>query len=81
MWDLDLVSGRDECIVPMLDHARFQTCCEGLYGYVKLEENEITTPPPHESDCVSDDSCQDKFHGTSCSHLACTDFSWFETDL
>ena len=78
---LPLVGGRDDRIVPILDHALHLTCCEGLYGRVELVDNKIAAPPTHESDCVGDESFQDKFHETSLSYRACTDHSWFETNL
>ena len=39
-WSLTLVCSRDEHILPMLDHARRQTCHEGLCGLVEGAEHE-----------------------------------------
>ena len=67
------MGGQEDHTVPMLDHAHNKTCREFLSVHLKVAEHDITTPPPHESDCVSLEYFQEKFHGTSCSHRVRTE--------
>ena len=62
------VGRRDKRIVPMLDHARRQTCCEGLRCRVKLLQLDVATPSPHKPDCVRVDSRYQERHGYSLLH-------------
>ena len=45
-------------MVPVLDPALHNNCCEGLCGHVEVAKHNIVSPPPHEYNCVGVNSFQ-----------------------
>ena len=45
----------DECIVPMLNYVRRQTCCRGPHKCVKLVQHDFSAPPSDKPGCFSVD--------------------------
>ena len=70
--DLVPVGGRYKRIVPMLEHARRETWCEGLCGCVEVSQHDIALPPPHNPDCVRVKSRYQEIHVSSILHGFCT---------
>ena len=78
---LDPVGGRDNHIVPVLDHAQCQTYYEGLCCHVKVAQHDVATPPPHKPDCVYVDSGKTERHGDSSLHGTCANIFGLETNF
>ena len=75
------VGGLDECIVPVLDHARCKAQCETLGQGMEVAENRVDLPSPHQSDLVCDNFLHEDYHVADCAHRARAEHFWSESDL
>ena len=75
------MGGRNNLIVPTLEHALRQTYYEGLCICVEVSQHDITVTPPHEPNYIGLDHIKGKQHGPTYEHLGCADVFYIETDL
>ena len=67
------VGGWDECIVPVLDHARCESFREPLFRRVEVAQHDVPAPPTHEADRVCVNTCHEEGHGAAGPHQSRAD--------
>ena len=70
------VGGWDECIVPVLDHARCESFREPLCRRVEVAQHDVPAPPTHEADRVCVNTCHEEGHGAAGPHQSRADVFW-----
>ena len=75
------MSGWDECVVPVLDHAQYKSFRECLRRRVEVAQHDVAVTPNHEADRVCGDTCHEEGHDAAGLHQSRVYFFWCESHL